>query len=64
MRADRPIIPAPPPWMFWAIIIVAAITLLLNACSYPLRLDPHRDDLQWKQKQCLDKGGSPQECQP
>jgi outer membrane biogenesis lipoprotein LolB len=50
--------------MFWAIIIVAAITLLLNACSYPLRLDPRRDDLQWKQKQCLDKGGSPQECQP
>jgi len=59
-----PLIPAPPAWMFWAIIIAAAITLLLSACSYPLRFDPNRQDLQWKQEQCLAKGGSPKECRP
>jgi len=57
------IIPAPPGWLFWAIIIVAVMVLFVG-CSYPLRTDPHRQDLEWKQKQCLDQGKSPPECRP
>ena len=60
----EPTIPAPPPWVFWAIIIAAVVTLLLNGCSYPLRFDPNRQDLEWKQQQCLNQGKSPQECRP
>lgn len=59
-------IPAPPAWLFWAIVITAVIMLMLSlsGCSYPLRFDPHRDDLRWKQQQCQDQGGSPEQCRP
>jgi len=52
--------------MFWALVIVALMTLVfwVAGCSYPLRFDRHRQDLEWKQKQCLDQGGSPEKCRP
>ena len=48
---------------FLTAAITAAIILLLG-CSHPLRLDPNRQDLQWKQQRCLDEGRPPPECRP
>jgi len=44
------------------IIVLIGCALVLASCSYPLRFDQHRQDLQWKQEQCLAKGGNPKEC--
>jgi hypothetical protein len=44
--------------------IALMLTLLLPACSHPLRLDPNRQELQRKQDECLARGGNPQECRP
>jgi hypothetical protein len=46
--------------------VIAAIVglVILTQCSYPLRFDPHRSDLQQKQDQCLAQGKSPKECRP
>jgi len=63
MRAPKLIIPAPPAWLFWGILVFTMMAWLIG-CSYPLRFDPNRQDQQWKQDQCLAKGGSPQECRP
>jgi len=59
-------IPEPPPWVFWGIVVLALMCLIggLPSCSFPLRFDPHRQDLEWRQKQCEQKGGNPQECRP
>jgi len=43
------------------------IVLSLASCQMPLRIDPvrqHQQDLEWKQNECLAKGGNPQECRP
>jgi len=44
--------------------IALILTLLLSACSHPLRLDPHRQELQRQQDQCLARGGNPEKCRP
>src|SRR5262245_34048163 len=46
------------------IAIALLVMLILSACETPLRLDPHRQDLQRQQEQCLARGGTPQECRP
>jgi hypothetical protein len=40
------------------------ILVLVGACSHPLRLDPHWQQLQEQQRQCLERGGNPQQCRP
>jgi hypothetical protein len=40
------------------------IALLAAMCSHPLRLDPHRQELQRKQDECLARGGNPEQCRP
>jgi hypothetical protein len=44
--------------------IAFILALMLGSCSTPLRFDPHRQELQQRQDQCLARGGSPQECRP
>jgi hypothetical protein len=44
--------------------IALTLTLLLTGCSHPLRLDPHRQELQRKQDECLARGGNPKDCRP
>jgi len=59
-------IPPPPRWLVHALFLIALLALLMIvfACSAPLRFDPHRQDLQWKQQRCLDEGKPPPECRP
>ena len=54
-------------WLLWlGIVFVSAgiIDSVLSTCSYPLRFDPKREQLERKQEQCLVHGGNPQECRP
>jgi hypothetical protein len=57
-------------WLRWLIfcnliaIFLGGILLLVSSCSYPLRLDPQRQELQRKQDECLARGGSPKDCRP
>ena len=46
------------------IFLVLTLVMMLIGCSHPLRLDPHRSDLERQQQQCLARGGNPQECRP
>jgi len=53
-----------------ALIIMLTLTILAS-CSRsmrldppPLRLDPHRQELQRQQDECLARGGNPKECRP
>ena len=44
--------------------IALIVTLLLAACSQPLRFDPRRTDLQRQYDSCMEKINDPQKCRP
>jgi hypothetical protein len=49
---------------WWLALFASSIAVTMVYCSHPLRFDPHRQELERQQDECLKRGGSPKDCRP